>query len=355
MSCLHPFPAVQFLDPSTGELGRPVFQRGDRGYLETFLERDLSSFGPYAVQKMLLPCGQCSACRRDGAHRWADRLLLESLAQGEDRTWFVTLTYSDDNLPDPERIVLDRDTLQPIQGTGVLRISDVSAFMKRLRSRLDQPGIRFYAAGEYSPVKRRPHYHLILYADLNDVRQAKPTDGGAVFLPRGSGWSKTIESCWGLGLTDCSPAGSHAMSYVAGYVVKKFKGKQEDDYQQAVEAFRAFEPEITEQPIESALMSRRPGIGVPWIEAHPDLCEPGRVAVPTPGGARWAPLPRIAEAHLPKQTVNLYKEKNHERALDAIYQRIKSLDGRRTLYSQGEVDEYLEMSKPRPSRSQTFL
>lgn len=347
-------PAVQFVDPSTGSLGRPVFQRGDRGYLETFLERPLSDFGEFAVQKMLLPCGQCSACRRDGAHRWADRLLLESLYQGEQRTWFITLTYSDDQLPGADLLLLDRDTLQPIQGTGVLCMDHVSSFIKRLRSRLGVPGLRFYAAGEYSPIKRRPHYHLILFADLPDVRRAKPTDGGAVFLPKGSGWSEMIEKAWGYGLTDCSPASSYAMSYVAGYVTKKFRGKQEDDYQEAVERFKAMFPEITEQPIEAAVMSRRPGIGVPWIEQNVDLCQSGRVAVPTPDGARWAPLPRIAEAHLPKNILNTYKEKNHDRALDAMLQKIKLLDGRRTLFAQANIDEYVEMSKPRASRKQSF-
>ena len=271
----------------------------------------------------------------------------------------TSITRLDDAIGDLVRHLkrhgLDRDTLQPIHGTGTLRMDDVSDFMKRLRSRLGVRDIRFYGAGEYSPVKRRPHYHLILFADLDDVRQAKPTDGGAVFLPRGSGWSETIESCWGHGLTDCSPAGSYAMSYVAGYVTKKFKGKQEDDYQDQVHQFRRMFPEISEQPIEEARMSRRPGIGVPWIEAHPDLCLSGRVAVPTNDGARWAPLPRIAEAHLPKETVYNYKEKNHNRALDAMQQRIKMLDGRRTLFSQAEIDEYIELSKPRRSRSASFL
>lgn len=354
MSCLHPQPAIQRVDLKTGALLRPDFVAW-RESLEGFLAAPISNWGPDAVQKMLLPCRQCSGCRKDGAHRWADRLLLESLQQGEDRTWFVTLTYSDDELPNRDKLLLDRDTLQPIQGTGTLRMDDVSDFMKRLRSRLGVRDIRFYGAGEYSPVKRRPHYHLILFADLDDVRQAKPIDGGAVFLPRGSGWSQTIESCWGHGLADCSPAGSYAMSYVAGYVVKKFKGKQEDDYQDQVQQFRRIFPEIAEQPIEDARMSRRPGIGVPWIEAHPDLCLSGRVAVPTNDGARWAPLPRIAEAHLPKETVYNYKEKNHNRALDAMQQRIKMLDGRRTLFSQAEIDEYIELSKPRRSRSATFL
>lgn len=347
MSCKHPIPAVQYVDPSTGVLGIPVFQRGDRGYLEGWFDKPLSDFGPYAVNKMLIPCGQCSECRRTRAHGWADRLMLEAMYQGLDRTWFVTLTYSDDELPDRDALILDRDTFQPITGTGVLRMSDVSAFIKRLRSRLGVPGLRFYAAGEYSPQRRRPHYHVILYADLPDVRQSKPTDGGAIFLPKGSGWSETIEKAWGHGLTDCSPAGSYAMSYVAGYVVKKFKGKQEDDYQELVDRFRSTIPEIRDQPIEDAVMSRRPGIGVPWIEAHPDLCESGFVALPTADGARRAALPRIAESHLPRDITETYKETKRARAMDSMLRKIQILDGRRSLYSQAEIDEYVYNSKQR--------
>lgn len=347
MSCKHPMPAVQYIDPKTGLLQRPTFLGGVYRDLESFLQLSPSDFGPLAVQTMLLPCGQCAECRRTRAHGWADRLLLEAMQQGLDRTWFVTLTYSDDQLPDRDALILDRVTLQPITGTGVLRMSDVSAFIKRLRSRLGVPGLRFYSAGEYSPVRRRPHYHVILYADLPDVRQSKPTDGGAIFLPKGSGWSETIEKAWGHGLTDCSPAGSYAMSYVAGYVTKKFKGKQEDDYQELVDRFRSTIPQIKEQPIEDAVMSRRPGIGVPWIEAHPDLCQSGFVALPTADGARRAPLPRIAESHLPHDITEIYKEKKRERAIDSMLRQIQILDGRRSLYAQAEIDEYVYNSKQR--------
>lgn len=354
MACIHPIPAIQYVDRSTGVLERPTFMGGQYRSLEDFLQKPLSDWGSDAVQKLLIPCGQCRQCRITRAHSWADRLLLESLYQGDDRSWFVTLTYSDDELPDRDRLLLDRDTLQPIQGTGVLRMSDVSDFMKRLRSRLGVSGVRFYAAGEYSPVRRRPHYHLILFADLPDVHRAKPVDGCAVYLPQGSGWSQTIEEAWGHGLTDCSPAGSYAMSYTSGYVVKKFKGKQEKEYQDAVEVFKRSFPEITEQPIEDAIMSMRPGIGVPWIESHPELCQSGRVAVPTPDGARWAPLPRIAEAHLPKQITQNYKDNRANRAYDAMLRKIQILDGRRTLFSQADVDEYVELSKPTPSRRTSF-
>ena len=299
MSCFKPLKLYRVIDPASGMLGQI---RSYGGYINDFDEFEKDN---PLVQKWLVPCGQCDDCRRDQAHEWSNRLVLESLAQGEDRSWFVTLTYDDDHMPTD--FICDRQN-GSVGLKGVLRMSDVSAWLKRLRNKLNEPGIRFYAAGEYGDSTRRPHYHVILFASLPDARPVRPVDGDRfVALPPGTMFSQIIEDTWKLGGTSVSPANLYTMSYVAGYVTKKLSGKFEQDYQQLVKLLQLEHPELHEQPRERALMSRRPGIGVPYLEQHMTECETGRVAVPVPHGAMQMKVPRLFESRMTDRSVNAFK------------------------------------------------
>lgn len=347
MSCYHPLTFTEWVLP-TGEVVSGV--SGARGSAEHVDDPLIGN----QIRRCLIPCGQCSGCRLDRAHSWSDRLQMESLFQGEDRTWCVTLTYDDEHLPGHDRLVLDRETLQPCY-TGCLNMDDVSAWMKRLRFALCQPGIRFYAAGEYGENTRRPHYHVILFADIPDARSVKSVDGEHISLPRGRMWSPIVEKTWGKGLTDCSPAGMAAMSYVAGYVTKKLYGQHEKEYQDGVARFREILPEITEQPRESARMSRDPGLGVPWIIEHADQCRFGSVYLPSPDGARRAPLPRIAENHLDPELINKIKKLKQERSFARREAARQILDGRRTLDEDLAAREKTKLSDPRRAQRKQSL
>jgi len=68
-----------------------------------------------------VPCGKCLACSSNYRRDWVARMILESQAHSD--AVFVTLTYSDDNLPD--------------RGSLVKR--DLQLFFKRLRRRLERP------------------------------------------------------------------------------------------------------------------------------------------------------------------------------------------------------------------------
>lgn len=299
MSCYKPLKLYRTIDPASGMMSSI---RSYGGYINDFDEFEKDN---PLVQKWLVPCGQCDDCRRDQAHEWSNRLVLESLSQGQDRSWFVTLTYDDDHIP--MDFCCDREN-GSVGLKGVLRMEDVSAWLKRLRSKLEQPGIRFYAAGEYGDTTRRPHYHVILFSDLPDVRTVRPVDGERyVALPRGTMFSQIIEDTWKLGGTSVSPANLYTMSYVAGYVTKKLTGKFESDYQQLVQLLRLVHPELHEQPRERALMSRRPGIGVPYLLQHMEECESGNVAVPVPHGAMRMKVPRVFESRMTDRSVNAFK------------------------------------------------
>lgn len=309
MSCLYPLKMFQEISPSTGEISSPMFMK-DMLLAEFDSWRD----GDPLLIKTVLPCGQCSECRKKNAHAWADRLCLEAEAAGEGRSWFITLTYDDDHLP----IDFTRKTMD--QETGVIgylpevKMSDISDFMKRLRSRLYPEKYRFFGVCEYGSLSRRPHIHIILFGVLPDLRKIRPSDHEeALYLPPDTFFSPSVEAAWGMGGTTVQEANAWAMSYVAGYVQKKLKGELLENYE-----IECHLNDCKMQPPEGARMSRRPGIGVPWILTHPQAAECGSIAISTPDGARAAPVPRVFESRMRESAVSEYKK---SRSLAALFRR----------------------------------
>ena len=116
-------------------------------------------------------CGQCIGCRLEKARQWALRCSHE--ASLHENNCFVTLTYSDKNLPK----------------YNSLELRDFQKFMKRLRKHFDG-GIRFFHCGEYGDKNGRPHYHAILFGiDFDDREIYKVSDAGYRWYT-----SKTLES-----------------------------------------------------------------------------------------------------------------------------------------------------------------
>lgn len=100
---------------------------------------------------MEVPCGGCGACRHNRRSDWAFRLHQEE--KNSLNSYFITLTYSDENLP------CDDQT-----GVVTLRKKDLQNFIKRLRKHQNsyrEYQFRYYAVGEYGTRTERPHYHLI--------------------------------------------------------------------------------------------------------------------------------------------------------------------------------------------------
>lgn len=96
-----------------------------------------------------------------------------------------------------------RDNLIPF-----LNYADVQNYIKRLRKYLyKQLGsyetLHFYAVGEYGPVHFRPHYHILLFTNSEEV-------------------SKVLRHChdksWKFGRSDFQIARGGASSYVSSYV-----------------------------------------------------------------------------------------------------------------------------------------
>ena len=116
---------------------------------------------------------------------------------------FIRKTQSVDNSVYPVAEKYGVDNLIPF-----LNYVDVQNYIKRLRKYLYQvlgsyETLHFYAVGEYGPVHFRPHYHILLFTNSEEV-------------------SKVLRQChdksWKLGRSDFQIACGGASSYVASYV-----------------------------------------------------------------------------------------------------------------------------------------
>lgn len=116
---------------------------------------------------------------------------------------FVRKTQAVDNSVYPAAEKYGVDNLIPF-----LNYVDVQNYIKRLRKHLktilgSYDTLHFYAVGEYGPVHFRPHYHILLFTNSEQI-------------------SKVLRQChdksWKLGRSDFQIARGGASSYVASYV-----------------------------------------------------------------------------------------------------------------------------------------
>jgi len=125
--------------------------------------------------------------------------------------------------------------------------------MKRLRRRLEPARIRFYAVSEYGEKNNRPHYHAIIFG--HDFSR----DEGARLVKRGLYSSPLLEAAWGLGHVSTGEVTDASIRYVCNYVLDKedvplYVSQETGESRPCAPVF--------------ALMSRNPGIGAAWIDAH---------------------------------------------------------------------------------------
>lgn len=116
---------------------------------------------------------------------------------------FISKTQAVDKTCYPASAQYGRDNLIPF-----LNYVDVQNYIKRLRKHLFQnlgsyETLHFYAVGEYGPVHFRPHYHLLLFTNSDEVAQVL---------------RYCHDKSWKLGRSDFQRSAGGACSYVASYV-----------------------------------------------------------------------------------------------------------------------------------------
>lgn len=130
------------------------------------------------------------------SYEWSTRMLHE--AAYHQGSVFLTLTYSDEALPDP-----------PVVQRRVLQL-----YLKRLRKRLAPRRIKYYGVGEYGEQYARPHYHLIVFGlglwehQIRKVQQGYHCLDGPAYR------------AWGHGLVGIDTISAATCRYVSNYIQK---------------------------------------------------------------------------------------------------------------------------------------
>jgi hypothetical protein len=235
--CYHPITAWRSRNVNLSGKRSLVFNRRD-GYDDLEVQ---------------IPCGQCIGCRLERSRQWAVRCLLESSLY--DENCFLTLTYDDEHMP------ADRS----------LHVEHFQLFMKRLRKKFGS-GIRFFHCGEYGDQFSRPHYHALIFNfDFPDKKpHSKNHDGSVLFT------SDLLSDLWPFGYVLIGAVTFESAAYVSRYVTKKITGKAaqavDDDGLLPYEQLDPITGEVLSLRPEYVTMSRRPGIGKPWLDRwHKDV------------------------------------------------------------------------------------
>lgn len=214
-----------------------------------------------------VPCGKCYRCRKRAAAQWAFRLEDEA----SDRyVYNMLFTYAPEHIPYKD-------------GVMVLNRQHVTDMLKRLRYYFDRYlkiKVRVFLCGEYSPEKKRPHYHAILFSPVN-LRDVV-TDHGVYFMDYLS--QKLTQNCWLKGLCKISEFSSRGdIGKMVGYMVTYMMTSVPEFYQDKyVRPFR--------------IMSR--GLGERFTEHHPNVLPSCKkrgeytYQIKTPHGTRNVAYPR---------------------------------------------------------------
>lgn len=306
MPCYHPLVAY--------ESGREKTKKGKKAIFF-----NPKYYDPGYDRKILLPCGQCIGCRLDYSLEWAQRIMHEKTLHQS--SWFITLTYNDENLPISQTI--DNETGEYFENSTLMP-KHLQDFLKRLRDHQERDfnkKIRFFACGEYGDQSRRRHYHAIIFGlEIPDLTPYKISANKDIIYS-----SNYIGNIWGKGFVTVGEVTTESRAYVRRYIMKKQKGFLAEDYK-----VLKIEPEFTR-------MSRKPGIGRDYYEAHKDMFELDEVFMKKKNGTiKLKPARYYEKKYDLENPKELEKIKKHRREI-AIQNRNVELSKMSISY-----DEYLE-------------
>jgi hypothetical protein len=275
MQCISPLTANRLKRPNkNGKYPLEVQKSG------------VENFNPHIhSQQIEIACGRCIPCRLKKSYEWAVRAVHE--AKMHDHNCFITLTYSDDNLPRDRSLDYEHFRL----------------FIKRLRRKVKPAKISFLMSGEYGDEFTRPHYHACIFGyDFPDKYYWANRNGNDSYR------SEILENTWKFGHAEIGELNFATAAYVASYTVKKVGEYDEQKFQ---EHYSWFDPSTGEYFLrrpEFGRMSLRPAIGKRFYDAYGDDFHKGYT---TEGGRKRA-IPeyykRLAEKDLKDYVFELRQE-----------------------------------------------
>ena len=148
----------------------------------------------------LVPCGKCGICRQNYRNMWITRLKSENFTA--DYSFFITLTFDDDNLQYKEYVDIETGEIikKPFSD-----IKQLQLFLKRLR-KLYPEQIRYFAVSEYGEKTLRPHWHMLLFIYTKNFDQKKFYDD--------------VTNTWQKGILYFGSCTDASITYVSKYILK---------------------------------------------------------------------------------------------------------------------------------------
>lgn len=280
-----------------------------------------------------IPCGKCVGCRLDYSREWCGRIVMESFDY-PDNSLFVTLTYDDDHIP----CMLSDGSGKIVRGAesgnkfgmigGTLQKKDIQDWLKRLRRTVDYnydhpDPIRYYLAGEYGSNTHRPHYHVCLFGLPDDLAPIGVNKLGNPLYQ-----SELINETWANGHTVVGKLNASTAAYTARYTLKKAQG-QDHIFNDSLGINREFNT-----------MSRKPGIGVNYFNAHADeIYEHDEIILPAVSKDK----PHVVKP--PRYFDILYEAQNPKKMAEVKRQRQDNAElSHEALLSSIELDELSYLS-----------
>lgn len=201
------------------------------------------------AERLSIPCSRCIGCRLEHSRQWACRCMHE--AQLHEDNCFLTLTYSEENLP----------------YGGTLIKKHHQDFLKRLRKKIEPKRISYLHCGEYGGKYRRPHYHTLLFGFAFEDQRffKKSADGSNLYT------SELLQRLWPQGHCTVGAVTFESAAYVARYTTDKLNFEKEFGY----EYLDLDTGEVTAMQPEYLTMSLKRPIGKEWYarfkgDAYPD-------------------------------------------------------------------------------------
>ena len=131
------------------------------------------------------PCGQCLSCRINDCRSWFVRSFFELKREDRPYHYFLTLTYSDEFLPED----------------NICKKEHLKKFLNNLNTSFDLH-LRYFATSDYGSKNGRAHYHAII-TSMKKITQ------------------KQVERIWKKGFVLLKPCNNENVKYTLRYTVKK--------------------------------------------------------------------------------------------------------------------------------------
>lgn len=198
------------------------------------------------MAEMDVGCGKCVLCRKQRSIELATRFEHEALLH--DNCAFFTATYSDDKLP----------------ALGSVSRQHIDKFIQDLRNtarRKWHQVVRYDIISEYSPEKRRPHYHGLLFG-------VWPLDAKEWSKAPGDTWnyrSAELDECWPHGHILFQRMTPGSARYCASHQAFKKTGRSLDEFLERRDQDGNL---LGHADAEFHLCSKRPGIGAGFFAKY---------------------------------------------------------------------------------------